>query len=73
MSRPYASIASSQGEERVGHASRRGTPISTTFSYRVEVTEPDPSKRVKHIEVIVSWGERPKHQVSLASSKGELW
>lgn len=73
VSRPYDALSSSQGQERVAHATRRGSRISTSFDYEVTVTEPDPAKKIKVVEVTVSWGERPKHQVSLASSKGELW
>lgn len=69
----YDDVVPSTGDVQVVHAIRRGTTLRTTFTYTVEVVEPDPAKRIKDVSVTVEWGTRPRHRTTLSSAKGELW
>ena len=73
MSMSYDAVASVDGVEKVSHAERRGSALSTEFTYRVEVSQPDASKNLKNLRVVVQWGNNPQHEVVLESVKGELW
>lgn len=73
LTRPYLDVQSFVASETVPHGARRGAELRTDFEYQVEVTEPDPAKKVKRVTVRVSWGLKPRHQVSLLGSKGEQW
>jgi hypothetical protein len=66
-----------EGDDLVYHTRRHGHELSTSFHYRVEITQPDPAREVKRILVRVSWrqgtGKSREETVAVQSSKGKLW
>ena len=60
------------------HTLRRGVEMSTTFVYRIDVTQLAPDVEVKDVLVTVRWkegrGERVRDSsVKVQSAKGKLW
>lgn len=73
------SVGSTDGETVVAdHTRRRGSSLSTTFTWQVEISQPDPDIEVKEILVSVAWREGASNQerlssVKLQSARGNLW
>lgn len=78
MGKKYEELVNTSGEETItAHTKRRGSELSTTFTYDVQVSDSEVPK-VKDIMVTVAWkvgsDDRSREsQVRLFSSKGELW
>lgn len=65
-----------RGEVSLQHSQRRGQALSTTFSYQIEVTQPDPAKQLKRIVITVGWHRGSlgaPETVRLECDKGNLW
>lgn len=60
------------------HTRRKGSSLSTDFSWQVKVSQPDSAIEVKEILVTVAWKEGAADQarassVTLQSARGNLW
>lgn len=66
-----------EGDIPLVHTKRHGQDLQTTFHYRIEVTQPEPTHEIKEISVYVSWprGSRDdrEEKVVMQASKGQLW
>ena len=79
---PYDSLpvttVPDSGSKVIQHTTRRGSALSTEFTYSVTVEQPDAAIAIRNIRVTVSWKEgalgleRPS-SVVLESSRGNLW
>ena len=72
-------VGGTNGESDVsGHTRRRGSDLSTSFVWRVDISQPNPAIEVKDIVVTVSWKEgaadlERASSVKLQSARGNLW
>lgn len=65
-----------EGDIVLQHSKRRGQAGSTTFHYRIQVTQPDPDQMLKQIVVRVSWMHgslQGSESVILECDKTPLW
>jgi hypothetical protein len=72
-------VGGTNGESDVsGHTRRRGSDLSTSFVWRVDISQPNPAIEVKDIVVTVSWKQGAAElerasSVKLQSARGNLW
>lgn len=66
-----------EGDIPLVHTKRHGSDLSTTFHYRIEITQPEASHEVKEIAVYVSWprgsNDEREERVVMQASKGQMW
>lgn len=72
-------LGDTTGETEVAdHTRRKGSSLSTTFTWHVRISQPDPDIDVKEIVVNVAWREGAQNlermsSVKLQSARGSLW
>lgn len=79
MAKEYENLEIGEFEETttVEHSRRQGVTLQTTFNCKVSVTQPDPARELKRVQVSVRW-ERGQGEtedlppVTLESIKGRL-
>lgn len=81
LATPYIDLAvgTTDGKTMMAdHTRRKGSSLSTDFSWQVQISQPDTAIEVKEILVTVAWKEGADDQdrassVKLQSARGNLW
>lgn len=80
LAKPYdelpVTVTPELGEVTLQHSQRRGQPLSTTYDYQIEISQPLPDRQLKHIVITVGWRRGSfdaARNVRLKCDKGTLW